>query len=70
MKETEYKDYDDLPMVLSALDVANALRISRAGAYDLLRSESFPTLKIGRRVVVSKEAFIQWIKENSRESDA
>ena len=55
-------------MVLSALDVANALRISRAGAYDLLRSKSFPTLKIGRRVVVSKEAFIQWIKENSEKS--
>lgn len=70
MKETAYKDYEDLPMVLSALDVANALRISRAGAYDLLRSESFPTLKIGRRVVVSKEAFIQWIKENSGESNA
>ena len=65
MKETAYKDYEDLPLVLSALDVANALRISRAGAYDLLRSESFPTLKIGRRVVVSKEEFIKWIKENS-----
>ena len=39
MKKSVYKSYDELPLMLSVLDVANALGISRAGAYDLVRSQ-------------------------------
>ena len=37
------------------------LGISRAGAYELVRSEGFSALKIGSRIVVPKEKFIGWI---------
>ena len=40
-------NYENLPAVLNANQLATALGISRAGAYQLLNTESFPTLRIG-----------------------
>lgn len=61
MKRTVYKSYDELPLMLSVPEVAAVLGISRAGAYELVRRERFPALKIGSRIVVPKEKFIGWI---------
>ena len=61
MKQTAYKSYDELPLMLSVPEVAAVLGISRAGAYELARSKGFPALKIGSRIVVPKENFIGWI---------
>ena len=61
MKQTVYKSYDELPLMLSVPEVAAVLGISRAGAYELVRSDGFPTLKIGSRIVVPKEKFIGWV---------
>ena len=63
MKESPYKSYDDLPLMLSVPQVAAVLGISRAGAYELARSDGFPSLTIGSRIVISKDRFIAWINE-------
>lgn len=34
----------------------------RAGAYELVKSEGFPTLHIGNRILVPKEELVAWIK--------
>ena len=68
MKQTVYKNYDELPLMLSVPEVAAALGISRAGAYELVRSDDFPTLKIGSRIVVPKEKFIKWVDEKTSAS--
>ena len=52
--------------MLSVPDVASVLGISRAGAYELVRSDGFPALRIGSRIVVPKEKFIDWINANTR----
>lgn len=65
MKEVKYKSYDDLPLMLSVPEVAATMGISRAGAYELVHSEGFPSLTIGSRIVVPKDKFIAWIDENS-----
>ena len=57
--------FDDLPDILDAAQIASALRISRAGAYNLLSSEEFPTLHIGRRKLVMKNDLIQWLKSHT-----
>ena len=63
MKQTVYKSYDELPLMLSVPEIAAVLGISRAGTYELVRSKGFPSLKIGSRIVVPKEKFIRWIDQ-------
>ena len=60
-----YQIFDDLPDIIDATQIASALRISRAGAYNLLSSEDFPTLHIGRRKLVMKNDLIQWLKNHT-----
>ena len=57
--------FDDLPDILDASQIASALRISRAGAYNLLSSADFPTLHIGRRKLVMKNDLLQWLKSHT-----
>ena len=64
MKEAKFKNYDDLTLMLSVPDLTEALGISRARAYELVKSEGFPVLHIGNRILVPKEELIAWIKDN------
>ena len=66
MKETKFKSYDDLPLMLSVPDLTEALGISRAGAYELVKSEGFPTLHIGNRILIPKDELIVWIKRSTK----
>ena len=59
-----YMSYDELPIMLSVPQLASMLGISRSGAYTLARSEGFPSLKIGSRIVVPKDKLLCWINEN------
>ena len=61
--EKQFKTYDDLPLMLSVQDVSAVLGISRAGAYELVKSDGFPAMNIGSRIIVPKEEFILWIKQ-------
>ncbi len=56
-----YTNYEQLPLALNADDVAQVLGVSRAQAYNLMRSEGFPTLKIGKRMSVPKNKLLEWI---------
>ena len=58
--------YEQLPMTLNANHVAAVLGISRANAYMLLRREDFPTLRIGKRMLVPRDRFIAWIEDNTQ----
>ncbi len=65
MKESKYKSYDDLPLFLNAELVAKVLGVSPSSGYELMHEEGFPTLRIGSRMVVPKEKFIQWVEQNT-----
>lgn len=58
---SKYKSYDDLPLMLSVPEIASVLGISRAASYELARSKDFPSLRIGTRIVVPKDQFIEWV---------
>lgn len=58
-------NYDNLPAVLNANQLATALGISRAGAYQLLNTCTFPTLRIGKRLLVPKDKLVEWIEQNT-----
>ena len=64
MKKAMFKSYDELPLMLSVPEMAAALGISRAGAYELVRTEGFPALKIGSRIVIPKDKLREWVNES------
>ena len=65
MKTSHFKDYSELPLFLNAEVIAKVLGISPASTYELMHEPGFPVLKIGNRMVVSKEKFILWVEENT-----
>ena len=65
MKVSQFKDYSELPLFLNAKMVAKVLGISPSSGYELMHNSGFPVLKIGNRMVVPKEKFIQWVEKNT-----
>lgn len=65
MKESVYKSYEELPLFLNARIVAQVLGIAPSSAYELMHESNFPVLKVGSRMVVPKEKFIQWMERNT-----
>ena len=66
MKESTYKTYDDLPLFLNAAMVAQVLGVSPASSYELMHEKDFPTLRVGSRMVVPKEKFIEWVEQHMK----
>ena len=54
--KTDCRNFDELPAMLG---------ISRAGAYALLHSRGFPTLQIGKRLMVPKDKLAAWIDRST-----
>ena len=65
MKLSVYKSYDDLPLFLNAKMVAQVLGVSISTAYEVMHEPGFPVLRVGSRMVVPKEKFIQWAEGQS-----
>lgn len=55
-------ELSQLPLTLKVDDVASVLGIGKANAYDLCHSKNFPSVIIGKRIVIPKPAFIEWLK--------
>lgn len=68
MNLSTIKSYDELPLTLNAPQIASVLGISRSCAYALLHRKDFPTIVIGRRLIVSKSKFIMWLESQDEET--
>ena len=66
MKESSYKSYDELPLFLNAATVAKVLDVSPSSGYELIHEPDFPVLKIGNRLVVPKEKFVEWVSQHTQ----
>lgn len=50
---------------LKVTEVAAVLGISRAKAYELVNSDGFPRIIMGKRIVVPRQAFLNWMDEHT-----
>lgn len=66
MKYSEFTSYDELPLLLNMKQVASLLGISDSSAYELVQENDFPSLRIGKRIVVPKESLQQWIFDHTK----
>ena len=60
MKKEYYSD-EQLPCMLNAKDVEGYMRISRAEVYQQMHSEGFPLIRIGKRMIVPRDKFLEWV---------
>ena len=65
MKISSIQSYDDLPLFLNVNLVAQVLGVSISTAYEVMHEPGFPVLRVGSRMVVPKEKFIQWAEEQA-----
>ena len=68
MKST-YTNIEELPLTLNDREAAEVLRISKSKVYELARTESFPAVRIGKRVVIPRDKLIQWINDQAEVSE-
>ena len=66
MEESSYKSYDELPLFLNVTMVAKMLGVSPSSGYELMHGLDFPVLKIGSRLVVPKEKFVEWVSQHAQ----
>ena len=66
MKQSSYKSYEDLPLFLNVKDLSKALGIAPSSCYELMHEKDFPSIRIGKRLVVPREKFIKWVDEQSK----
>lgn len=66
MKESIYKSYDELPLFLNTEMVAKVLGVSPSSGYELMHEPDFPMLKVGSRMVVPKEKFVEWVSQHTQ----
>lgn len=53
-------------LTYSVPETAQALGISVRGCYDLVHRADFPSVKIGGRIVVSREGLAEWVRRNEQ----
>lgn len=52
--------------LLTVSDMAKLLKISRSKAYDLVKEKSFPIIKIGKCIRISKKELEVWLHNTEK----
>jgi len=56
-------NWTETPLVLTVNDVAKILNIGRNNAYDLFHRPDFPSVRAGKILRVSRDAFCNWLEK-------
>jgi predicted DNA-binding transcriptional regulator AlpA len=67
MKKSQFKSFDELPLMLTVPDVANVLGIGLANAYSVVRRSDFPSITLGSRIIIPRDKFMEWIDKSVAE---
>ena len=67
MKEP-FISIDQVPLFLTIEEMGWLLGVSRAGAYAVAHSEGFPLIRLGKRMVVSRDALFEWLDNQSSDT--
>ena len=57
-------------LTLTVSETAAALGISRTAAYDLIRRNHLPHIRIGRAIRIPTDALAEWVRSNTTTTKA
>lgn len=55
----------DQKLTYTVTEAAAVLNISRASMYALIHREGFPTLRVGKRRLISRELLAVWVRQQA-----
>jgi len=61
MKQIEIDSY---PIILTAIEISEILKVSKPTAYELMDKHGFPLIKIGRCKRVLRDEFFLWFSNH------
>jgi excisionase family DNA binding protein len=61
--EKRISNIEELPLALNVIDIAHVLGLSKQNAYALCHRRDFPSVKIGKRIIVPRLAFERWMED-------
>lgn len=60
------RDFESLPLLLTVAEAAEVLRVSLNHLYYLIdKDKTIPVLRLGRKKLIPKDEFKEWIKKSS-----
>lgn len=59
---------ENLPIVLSVKDVKKIMDINITKAYELAHRKDFPAKKLGRRIIIPRDPFLDWLENYNSSS--
>jgi len=59
----------DEPVVFTVEEAAELLRISRGSAYEAVRTGQIPSVRIGRRIIISRQLLLEQITEKGTDDE-
>ena len=65
-KHPKHLSLQDLPLMLSAAHLAEILGISQGTVYSLMKQPDFPLIQFGKRMLVSRERFFEWLERRTQ----
>ena len=69
MMEYNYVSYDDIPLIMTVEDLMPILLIGRSTAYKLVRSGKLKTFRVEKQIRISRDALIEYIKQEQQRHD-
>lgn len=67
MTKTITTSWQNLPVMLTAADVAKILGLSKPTTYELFNRADFPSVRVSeRRLIVGKDKLQEWLDKQAR----
>ena len=63
--EVQTQDATNEKILLTIKDIQEVFQCGKNYAYSLTKLKGFPTIKIGKKIFVSKDKLKKWIDENT-----
>ena len=54
-------------LTLTVSDVQQALNVGRNTAYELVNREDFPKIRLGRKIIIPRDAFLRWLDTQTQQ---
>lgn len=64
MEDLEVQGDNQLPKMLTVMDIKNHLSVSKTVAYKIVQLKDFPKIKIGHKYIIPEDEYLKWITKH------